>query len=78
MFLALVKHRTMPGRALADVILPSVNLPNAVRAPWNLKYCLNFTGHRTMSQKLIKNRTILPAPGQEPYGRLRIVRFLVK
>ena len=43
--------------------------PGTVRCP---------AGHRTMSKNMIKNRTILPAAGRAPYGRSRIVRFLVK
>ena len=60
----------------ADVQLPSITLLNAVRVPWNFKQYLNFTGHHTMSKKLIKNRKSLPATSRAPQnlGEIDAVR----
>jgi len=56
-FLALVRHRTMPGRCHITLI----DLTNAVQAPSMFKYCLNYTWYRTISNILIENRRILRA-----------------
>ena len=51
-----VEHRWVfiYTRCPADVIIPSMTLLNAVRAPWNFRQHLNFTGHRTVSKNYKK------------------------
>ena len=88
-----IKHRPVPGRASTDLLRDFFNVHRTVpgRCHFTLN---NFTKRRTGAVeflvvpklhrapydvlKMFKNRTILPAAGRSPYGRRRIVRFLVK